>query len=133
MHRFTLLKPGAKPKRNSGVVSPPEATSGSNPLEIFFSSGSFVSKCDLCAKGFGWKPMLECDDCGLRFEFTALEYRWCTNHIHRTHGKCGEVAPTRMWYRPTSSRFSTQCHITISRVKQNAANASEGGKPKSSR
>ncbi|KIK09446.1 hypothetical protein K443DRAFT_671349 [Laccaria amethystina LaAM-08-1] len=101
---------------SSGVVSPPEATSGSNPLEIFFSSGSFVSKCDLCAKGFGWKPMLECDDCGLR-----------------THGKCGEVAPTRMWYRPTSSRFSTQCHITISRVKQNAANASEGGKPKSSR
>ena len=73
VHRFTLLKPGAKPKRNSGAVSSAEVTSGWNPLEIFFSSGSLVSKCDLCAKRFGWKPMLECDDCGLRFGFTALE------------------------------------------------------------
>ena len=24
-------------------------------------------KCDLCGKRLGWKPVLECDDCGLRF------------------------------------------------------------------
>lgn len=73
VHRFTLLKPG-KQKRNSGSVSPhgtggyTESTgAGWNPLEILFSSGLLVGKCDLCNKRIGWKPVLECDDCGLRY------------------------------------------------------------------
>lgn len=116
VHRFTLLKPGAKPKRNSGAVSSAEVTSGWNPLEIFFSSGSLVSKCDLCAKRFGWKPMLECDDCGLR-----------------THVKCGELAPRDCGTRPPRQGSPLSAISPLSRVKQNAANASEGAKPKSSR
>jgi LIM domain kinase 1 len=78
VHRFTLLKPGAKQKRNSsGSASPNNHGNGSesaggagvgwNPLEILFSSGILVGKCDLCNKRIGWKPVLECDDCGLRF------------------------------------------------------------------
>jgi len=71
VHRFTLLKPGAKQRRegspgpgDSGVAAAPASW---NPLELFFSSGLLMSKCDLCGKRLGWKPVLECDDCGLRF------------------------------------------------------------------
>jgi LIM domain kinase 1 len=70
VHRFTLLKPGAKPKRNSGCITPSgstgEVATGWNPLDLFFSSALLVTKCDLCSKRLGWKPVLECDDCGLR-------------------------------------------------------------------
>lgn len=77
VHRFTLLKPGTKPKRiSSGTGMGNGESSIWNPLEIFFSSGLLVSRCDLCNKRIGWKPFLECDDCGLR-----------------THMKCGELAP----------------------------------------
>ena len=55
-----------------GAVSPTAANSGANggsegwsPFEFFFSSG-LVGKCDVCTKRLGWKPVLECDDCGLR-------------------------------------------------------------------
>ncbi|KIM37942.1 hypothetical protein M413DRAFT_421261, partial [Hebeloma cylindrosporum] len=82
VHRFTLLKPGAKQKRNSGSASPNNhhgngsesagAGVGWNPLEILFSSGILAGKCDLCNKRIGWKPVLECDDCGLRFAFLLL-------------------------------------------------------------
>lgn len=75
LHRFTLLRPGAK--RTSRSVSPTRhADGGWNPLELIFSSGLLVQKCDICSKRIGWKPILECDDCGLR-----------------AHVKCGEVAP----------------------------------------
>lgn len=75
LHRFTLLRPGTK--RTSGSVSPTRhADGGWNPLELIFSSGLLVQKCDICSKRIGWKPILECDDCGLR-----------------AHVKCGEVAP----------------------------------------
>ncbi|KAG2035456.1 kinase-like domain-containing protein [Suillus americanus] len=75
LHRFTLLRPGTK--RTSGSVSPTRHTDGGwNPLELIFSSGLLVQKCDICSKRIGWKPILECDDCGLR-----------------AHVKCGEVAP----------------------------------------
>jgi len=87
VHRFTLLKPG-KQRRNSGSVSPtghgkpgsPEPTTtatatGWNPLEMFFSSGLLIGKCDLCNKRLGWKPVLECDDCGLRYAYLTLTYR----------------------------------------------------------
>jgi LIM domain kinase 1 len=77
--------------------------------------------------------MLECDDCGLRFELTALEYRCYTNHIHRTHVKCGEVAPRDCGTRPPRQGSPLSAISPLSRVKQNAANASEGVKPKSSR
>lgn len=88
VHRFTLLKPGAKPKRLSTSASGngDGAFAGSvglgqsgavnggggsgigmwNPLEIFFSSGLLVSRCEMCAKRIGWRPFLECDDCGVR-------------------------------------------------------------------
>lgn len=75
LHRFTLLRPGTK--RSSRSVSPTRHTDGGwNPLELIFSSGLLVQKCDICLKRIGWKPILECDDCGLR-----------------AHVKCGEVAP----------------------------------------
>lgn len=68
VHRFTLLKPGAK--RSSGNISPPRRSQpgevGWNPFERIFSSGLLTAKCDLCARRIGWKPILECDDCGLR-------------------------------------------------------------------
>jgi len=78
VHRFTLLKPGAK--RSSDSVSPPQRSppgeGGWNPFERIFTSGLLTVKCDICTKRIGWKPVLECDDCGLR-----------------AHVKCGEVAP----------------------------------------
>lgn len=68
VHRFTLLKPGAK--RSSGNISPsrrsPPGEVGWNPFERIFSSGLLTTKCDICTKRIGWKPVLECDDCGLR-------------------------------------------------------------------
>lgn len=68
VHRFTLLKPGTK--RSSGSVSPPQRSSpgegGWNPFELIFTSGLLTAKCDICTKRIGWKPVLECDDCGLR-------------------------------------------------------------------
>jgi len=68
VHRFTLLKPGAK--RSSGSVSPPRRPPpgevGWNPFELIFTSGLLTAKCDVCTKRIGWKPVLECDDCGLR-------------------------------------------------------------------
>ena len=78
VHRFTLLKPGKR--RNSGSVSPtgrgkggiPESAAGWNPLEMFFSSGLLIGKCNLCNKRLGWKPVLECDDCGLRYAFHSI-------------------------------------------------------------
>ncbi|TFK20451.1 TKL/LISK/LISK-DD1 protein kinase [Coprinopsis marcescibilis] len=79
VHRFTLLKPGAKPKRaaaNGATTQSHVEPFVWNPLEIFFSSGLLISKCDLCLKRIGWKPFFECDDCGLR-----------------THVKCGDLAP----------------------------------------
>lgn len=78
VHRFTLLKPGAK--RSSGNISPPRRSPpgevGWNPFERIFTSGLLTAKCDICTKRIGWKPVLECDDCGLR-----------------AHVKCGDVAP----------------------------------------
>ncbi|KDQ11180.1 hypothetical protein BOTBODRAFT_57514 [Botryobasidium botryosum FD-172 SS1] len=88
LHRFTLIKPGAKRNSVSGgsaykpASSPPRqglpSSSSWNPLDfLFMSSGrSLGAKCDLCSKRLGWKPVLECDDCGLR-----------------AHLKCGEIAP----------------------------------------
>lgn len=68
VHRFTLLKPGTK--RSSGNVSPPQRShageGGWNPFELIFTSGLLTAKCDICTKRIGWKPVLECDDCGLR-------------------------------------------------------------------
>ncbi|KAK7035375.1 hypothetical protein VNI00_011906 [Paramarasmius palmivorus] len=93
VHRFTLIKPGAKPtkKSNSGTISPPEVAAapaagmaGWNPFDLFFSSGLLVQKCDICMKRLGWKPVLECDDCGLK-----------------AHIKCGEVAPRDCGLRPS--------------------------------
>ncbi|KAI5993973.1 kinase-like domain-containing protein [Pisolithus albus] len=75
LHRFTLIKPGAKraPGRRHGEGE----GGGWIPLDIFFVNGGLLGyKCDVCAKRIGWKPVLECDDCGLR-----------------THLACGEVAP----------------------------------------
>ena len=67
VHRFTLLKPGAK--RSTDSASPPQrpppGEAGWNPFELI-TSGLLTAKCDVCTKRIGWKPVLECDDCGLR-------------------------------------------------------------------
>ena len=97
LHRFTLIKPGAKraapgigaavssssseaaastgspltansgPSKSSpnGVMAP-IPTAMWSPFDFFFSTGLLVARCDLCSKRLGWKPVLECDDCGLR-------------------------------------------------------------------
>ncbi|KAG8826154.1 hypothetical protein FRC17_008355 [Serendipita sp. 399] len=97
LHRFTLIKPGATGATKSVVTKGKSQTafigqrpsvqasshSSWSPLDFFFSSGfgfggsaAKAAKCDLCGKRLGWKPCLECDDCGLR-----------------AHLKCGELAP----------------------------------------
>jgi LIM domain kinase 1 len=75
VHRFSLIKPGAKrqndglsPSRSQTAV---DAVAAWNPLDLFFSSGLLVAKCDICFKRLGWKPVLECDDCGLRSVITS--------------------------------------------------------------
>ena len=75
IHRFTLIKPGSGRKASISVSPggrgasppPPEQAPGWSPFEFFFSSG-MGAKCDLCSKrlGWGWKVVLECDDCGMR-------------------------------------------------------------------
>ncbi|KAI0688497.1 kinase-like protein [Cytidiella melzeri] len=90
VHRFSLIKPtgvrrtGTNEQR-SGTASPPRFTPESawSPLDFLFHSTLLGAKCDVCAKRLGWKPVLECDDCGLR-----------------THIKCGEVAPLDCGMRP---------------------------------
>ncbi|KAF8662752.1 hypothetical protein AX16_001110 [Volvariella volvacea WC 439] len=110
VHRFTLLKPGGRQKRNSGSASPPhghgqghghghgEGGASWNPLELFFSSGLLVAKCDLCGKRIGWKPVLECDDCGLK-----------------AHVKCGEFAPRDCGLRPVKplAQHHNQQHVPL--------------------
>ncbi|KAJ7058119.1 kinase-like domain-containing protein [Mycena amicta] len=123
VHRFTLIKPGAKPRKSgsNGTVSPTGSggnePTGWNPLDLFFSSGLLVSKCDICLKRLGWKPVLECDDCGLR-----------------AHIKCGEIAPRDCGVRPSRPGFHQSPLSVIasplSKVKHNAAAASAGAKPK---
>ena len=75
VHRFTLIKPGSKRggggRESHGVHSRGQSPSRStealwSPLELFFSSTLLSAKCDVCAKRLGWKPVLECDDCGMR-------------------------------------------------------------------
>ncbi|EJD54318.1 kinase-like protein [Auricularia subglabra TFB-10046 SS5] len=80
LHRFTLIRPGRKGS-TTGSTSTSSSTptkSEWNPLEFLFGlgTGSAGAKCDLCTKRLGWRPVLECDDCGLR-----------------AHVKCGETAP----------------------------------------
>lgn len=75
LHRFTIIKPGVKRTSvgsgtRSGNASPTRHIPDGlwNPLDIFFNS-SFGAKCDLCTKRIGWKPILECDDCGLKWVY----------------------------------------------------------------
>ncbi|PCH43036.1 kinase-like protein [Wolfiporia cocos MD-104 SS10] len=89
IHRFSLLKPGAKrtsvSASRSRSASPPvgDALWNRNPLEFIFSSTLLAAKCDVCGKRLGWKPVLECDDCGLR-----------------AHVKCADSAPMDCGLRP---------------------------------
>ncbi|KAJ7584872.1 kinase-like domain-containing protein [Mycena floridula] len=114
VHRFTLIKPGIKPKKNSisGMINLQSSDSGGwNPLDLFFSSGLLVAKCDVCTKRLGWKPVLECDDCGLK-----------------AHIKCGDVAPRDCGVRPNRPGVHQSNPIVaspFSKVKQ-------AGKSKSS-
>lgn len=82
---------------------------GWNPLDLFFSSGLLVAKCDMCMKRLGWRPVLECDDCGLR-----------------THIKCGEIAPMDCGIRPVKP--NALATSPLSKVKQNAKSASSSFK-----
>ncbi|KAF7759777.1 hypothetical protein Agabi119p4_11472 [Agaricus bisporus var. burnettii] len=98
MHRFTSIKPGTKPRKVSisggGGESPSlpgdQQQGGSvmggfvwNPLDLFFSSGLLMAKCDVCYKRLGWRPVMACDDCGMK-----------------AHEKCADVAPKDCGLRP---------------------------------
>lgn len=82
MHRFTSIKPGTKPRKlsTSGaaaasieMASPGEhgaSVMGGfvwNPLDLFFSSGLLMARCDVCYKRLGWRPIMACDDCGMKY------------------------------------------------------------------
>ncbi|KAF9074496.1 kinase-like domain-containing protein [Rhodocollybia butyracea] len=107
VHRFTILKPGAKPTKKSvsGTSSPTaaptvEPLSGWNPFDLFFST-SLATKCDICSKRFGpWKPILECDDCGLK-----------------AHVKCGDEAPRDCGIRPSRPRVHHQSSASLGKLK----------------
>ncbi|KAI0087607.1 kinase-like protein [Irpex rosettiformis] len=91
VHRFSLLKPTGNRRASmnneprGGTASPPKQgqEGGWSPLDFIFHSTLLGAKCDVCGKRLGWKPVLECDDCGLR-----------------AHIKCGEVAPLDCGLRP---------------------------------
>lgn len=83
LHRFTLVKPGAKrlpantttPGSKSDV--PSKGPGPWSPFQLLFSSGLLVTRCDVCGQRLGWKSSLECDDCGLKyvtFLSSNLEY-----------------------------------------------------------
>ena len=85
VHRFTLIKPGSKRSSSGGKealtvqgrsTSPSRSTEAIwSPLELFFSSTLLSAKCDVCAKRLGWKPVLECDDCGMRYVNSVVQSR----------------------------------------------------------
>lgn len=101
LHRFTLLKPGAKrptvgdpnPGVNGNVSPTKTVEAGWNPLDLFFSSGLLVAKCDICMKRIGWKPVLECDDCGLR---SVILTRCCVSFKTLLIVSCPQD-PCQMW------------------------------------
>lgn len=82
VHRFTLIKPGTKPRKvgtggnggvQAGLDGGEHVVAGStiggfvwNPLDLFFSSGLLMVKCDVCYKRLGWRPVMACDDCGMK-------------------------------------------------------------------
>jgi len=130
IHRFTLIKPGAKrqvtygtPQRVAGASSSsPARTASPNGMTVgepgqpwtpfgFFFSSAIAAKCDLCAKRLGWKPVLECDDCGLR-----------------THIKCGEAAPMDCGIRPARPRVP-QTFIPASPLSKGKLLKSNNGSP----
>ncbi|KAK0185387.1 hypothetical protein F5146DRAFT_1165054 [Armillaria mellea] len=93
---------GDYPKKNSisGTISPPGEAVTWNPLDLIFSSGLFVAKYDVCMEWLGWKPVLECDDCGLK-----------------AHIKCGEVALHDCGLQPSFHDHTTGMS-PVSKVKQ---------------
>ncbi|CCM02112.1 uncharacterized protein FIBRA_04189 [Fibroporia radiculosa] len=120
VHRFSLLKPGAKrttaAESRSRSASPPamDAIWNRNPLEFIFSSTLLAAKCDVCGKRLGWKPVLECDDCGLR-----------------AHVKCGEVAPMDCGLRPARPGPHSNHSPASSNPPSPAAKAKQNGKTSS--
>ncbi|KAG8846390.1 hypothetical protein FRB96_002003 [Tulasnella sp. 330] len=162
-HRFTLIKPGSK--RSNSTPAPIRPTASHNfspvnsptsttpppawsPFDFFFFSGglgAFSAKCDLCGKRLGWKPLLECDDCGLRpyadpIELTAkspLELlasklntplptppRTPPKTSPRTskselsaHLRCGEMAPNDCGLRPPPRPLPQNPPISLSPMK----------------
>jgi LIM domain kinase 1 len=114
IHRFTLIKPGSVRKGSVSVSPgsngrgtsppPPENAPGWSPFDFFFGSG-YGAKCDLCMKrlGWGWRPVLECDDCGMRSVARRLNKMANLTDPHapiRAHPKCGESAPKDCGLRP---------------------------------
>ncbi|KAK0193235.1 kinase-like domain-containing protein [Armillaria mellea] len=93
---------GNYPKKNSisGAISPPGKAVTWNLLDLIFSSGLFVAEYDVCTKWLGWKPVLECDDCGLK-----------------AHIKCGEVALCDCGLQPSFYDHTTGMSL-VSKVKQ---------------
>ncbi|KXN85190.1 putative serine/threonine-protein kinase kinX, partial [Leucoagaricus sp. SymC.cos] len=141
MHRFTSIKPGAKPRKvgataaaGSGAVQSGFQVTGEkgmvastsasaiagfawNPLDLFFSSGLLMAKCDVCFKRLGWRPVMACDDCGMK-----------------AHEKCADVAPKDCGSRPikpavhqTQLSSPLQVISPLSKVKKDAVLAGEAG------
>lgn len=142
MHRFTSIKPGTKPRKISATAGTAQsgfqvpgtgakaqgehgvATSASastigvfawNPLDLFFSSGLLMAKCDVCFKRLGWRPVMACDDCGMK-----------------AHEKCADVAPKDCGLRPVKPPphqlqlpSPLQVISPLSKVKKDAALAGE--------
>ncbi len=111
LHRFSLVKSG---KRTEGISSLGASSNAVvaghehsvwSPLDLFFGNGwGMCGKCDLCAKRLGWKPVLECDDCGLRCVQQSLTVVNSTNRFRRVHMRCGENAPMDCQERETTTR-----------------------------
>ena len=69
------MSPIGRGKTGSPESTAASAATGWNPFEMFFSSGLLIGKCDICNKRLGWKPVLECDDCGLRCVFHSIIWK----------------------------------------------------------
>jgi LIM domain kinase 1 len=64
VHRFTLIQKRRGASSAEAGAGGGSSVEGWSPFDFFFSGGS--GRCDICQKRLGWKPALECDDCGLR-------------------------------------------------------------------
>lgn len=74
-HRFTLIKLGAKRVASGDGIRSRDVSPQRHQPEGLWNHLDFLfninrgAKCDLCTKKLGWKESVECDDCGLRYDY----------------------------------------------------------------